>query len=219
MSQQLLVSRFFNAPSVKPPTCGPISANSQRCPWCRRWVASQGIKNHKRRHITVNDRIHQQATNFGRVKIRGPLYNPDVSLTRDVIDDFDLGEVDDEATETTADITLDDADDAGADLNDVAVDSADAANTDNVPPLEGGYDLTSPVSSGSKRGASDISGDGDVGKYARQRNLHPDEIVAILDDWYSMKSTHGKKKFCKWAAVTKLDFKSFRRSLNVEDNI
>jgi len=203
------------------PTIGLISGNSERCPFCRRWVISQGIKNHKRKHVAYNDRMLQRASIHGSVKIRGPLYKPDVSIILDVIDDYDLVEVNDDGSDDPT---------ANVDVNTsaalVSVDDDDMSDT-QVPPLEGGYDgIPNATSAGSKRSASHISrtdDDNHVTIYNRQRNALPNEIVSILNDYHSMKSEYSKKAFIKWAQVKhkrpKLQTSSLRTWLKNEKNI
>ena len=117
----------------------------------------QGIKNHKRKHVDAKDRIHQRLTEFGKVKFRGPLYNPEF-LIADDIDNFDFVDVEDEADVEVEDDELEEGDD-GFDEGERILD------------LEGGYDLDLPESnSGSKRSASEISAvdnDTPATKYSR----------------------------------------------------
>jgi len=106
---------------------------------------------------------------YGSVKIRGPLYLPDVSITLDVIDDYDLVEVTDDAT---GDLTGDVDDNTSTVL--VSVDDDNMSDT-KVPPLEGRYNGNPNVSSaGSKRSARHISSTNDDNHakiYTRQRNM------------------------------------------------
>jgi len=166
--------------------------------------------------MAANDMIYQRLTDFGKVKIRGPLYNPEFSIADD-INDFDF--VDVEVNDANVEVE-DDELDVGDDCFD---------KDERVPGLEGGYDFDLLESnSGSKRSASEISAvddDNPDRKYSRQRNLHPYEIIVILDDYHSMfaQTQIGKKKFYEWAAKnhgrSKLQPKSLRDWLNDEDNI
>ena len=187
-------------------------------------------------HVAASDRLYQPKPKYGPVKIKGPLYHPDLSKC-DFIDDCDLfdfnSSVPDDAFTNASSLGSDNpspsivskqkasqirrTDDFKFVVEkEICVDYLNQRDSDkrknytgrirkrkyDCKKKEKNYTIDFDNDNGPGDGIlyeRDINAKcgNDAQLYTRQRNLHPQEIVVILNNYHSMKAMHGKKSFCK----------------------
>ena len=187
-------------------------------------------------HVAASDRLHQSKPKYGPVKIKRPLYHPNLSKS-DGIDDWDLvhvnGRLPDAAFTDASSLYFDNPSPSIGSKwkalqicqsdkfkfrveEEVCIDYLDQRDFNKRKSYNGrirdrDYDWQRKENfytinfdnddgpGGKLLYERDISAQcqNDAQLYARQRNLHPKEIVVILEANHFMKATHGKKSFCK----------------------
>ena len=172
-------------------------------------------------HVAASDMLHQPKPKYGPIKIKGPLYHSDHSKS-DVIDDRDLVDVNSRhpspsigSKRKARQIRRTD-DFKFVVEKEICVDYLNQRDSDkrknytgrirkrkyDCKKKEKNYTIDFDNDNGPGGGIlyeRDINAKcgNDAQLYTRQRNLHPQEIVVILNNYHSMKAMHGKKSFCK----------------------